>query len=123
MCVTAARLLSLPALVQFPWWEVPFHTGRLPFDVQTCSSGSAFFVCFELLERAFAVAFRDAVVARLSNQDVLGSNLPALTGTEVTAREVDRSHGDVRRLVGDYVGGLPISVLAALFQKDGEVGS
>ena len=86
MCVTAARFLSLPELVQFPWWEVPFHTGRLPFDVQTCSSGSAFFVRFDLLERAFAAAFRDAVVARLSNQDVLGSNLQASTDTGVTGQ-------------------------------------
>ena len=36
-------------------------------------------------------------------------------------REVGRSR-EVGR-VSDYVGGLPISVLAALFRKDGKVGS
>ena len=100
MCVTAARFLSLPELLQFPWWEVPVHRGRSPFDVRTCSSGSAVSACLQLLEGSFAVAFRDAVVARLSNQGVLGSNLPALTDTWRTVREVGRSRDDVRRLPG-----------------------
>ena len=82
-----------------------------------------FFVCFEQLGRVFAVAFRIAVVACLSNQDVLGSNLPALTETGMAAFEAGSSRDIVCCLAADSVAGFPISVLAAVFQKDGEAGS
>ena len=111
--MTASRLLSLLASVQFTWWDAPSRTGRLPFDVLRCPLRSAVFACFGVPQGGRCA----------SNQGVESCNLSPLTDIVTTACEGGLPHDDLPRLAPDFASKLPMSVPPTLFRGDSEAGS